>query len=64
MFKSIQQLDIKRRQSFSFILTPGVGVGIDLVSSDARINLTPYYGVETGLVDNDRVTNIYKSKIV
>ena len=64
MFQSISQLDIKRRQSFSFILTPRVGVGIELASFDARINLTPCYGVETGLVDNDRVTNNYKPKIV
>lgn len=60
----IKQLDIKRRQSFSFILTPGVGVGIELALLKARINLTPCYGVETGMVDNDRVTNNYKPKII
>ncbi len=64
MFIIFQKFEINRGQSFPFVptlnqgvralLTPIFGVGIELAKL-ARINLTPFYGVEMGMVGNDRV---------
>ncbi len=70
MINNFQQLEISRGKSFPFVpalfksvadfLTPIFGVGIELAKI-ARINLTPFYGVEVGVVGND---NNYKNRVL